>query len=228
MNRYSVYMHISPNNKKYIGITLQEPKKRWLNGYGYKHNQYFTNAINKYGWDNFQHIIIAKGLTENEAKWLEIKLIKIHDTTNRDKGYNISLGGDIVSDETRNKLSESLKGEGNGMYGKHHTEEAKKKMSESRKGRHHSNKTKCKMSKSAKGRYSGKNNPNAKSVICLTTKKIFLTAKDGAEYYGTHNQTICACCKGKYKSSGIYNGQKLVWRYVVWKHNKTYRINLDK
>lgn len=36
--------------------------------------------------------------------------------------------------EIREKLSKAVKGEKNGMYGKHHTEESRKKMSESRKG----------------------------------------------------------------------------------------------
>ena len=59
MNDYIVYMHISPSNKKYIGITKQEPNRRWRNGQGYK-GQVFYNAIEKYGWKNIQHIIVEK------------------------------------------------------------------------------------------------------------------------------------------------------------------------
>ena len=34
---YTVYMHICPNGKKYIGITKQKPIKRWgYNGINYK------------------------------------------------------------------------------------------------------------------------------------------------------------------------------------------------
>ena len=33
-----------------------------------------------------------------------------------------------ISDETRRKISEACKGEKNGFYGKHHSEEAKLKM----------------------------------------------------------------------------------------------------
>ena len=40
---YSVYMHITPNNKRYIGITKQKPKQRWTSGYGYIQNKYFFN-----------------------------------------------------------------------------------------------------------------------------------------------------------------------------------------
>ena len=51
MKKFTVYMHTNRlNNKKYIGITCQDPKKRWRNGKGYK-NGYFASAINKYGWD---------------------------------------------------------------------------------------------------------------------------------------------------------------------------------
>lgn len=33
MENYKVYMHTLPNGKRYVGITKQEPEKRWLNGY---------------------------------------------------------------------------------------------------------------------------------------------------------------------------------------------------
>lgn len=90
---YSIYMHISPDGKKYIGVTKQQPKKRWKNGLGYLKNKYFTNDIIKYGWDNFKHLIIKQTPNKNEAYMLEEKLIKINNTTNKINGYNISTGG---------------------------------------------------------------------------------------------------------------------------------------
>jgi hypothetical protein len=54
LDTYSVYKHTNKyNNKIYIGITKQNPIKRWANGKGYKINSHFRNAIEKYGWDNF-------------------------------------------------------------------------------------------------------------------------------------------------------------------------------
>lgn len=44
---YCVYKHVLPNNKIYIGITKQNPLLRWKNGHGYKHCNYFYNAILK-------------------------------------------------------------------------------------------------------------------------------------------------------------------------------------
>ena len=35
---YSVYMHITPSNKVYIGITSKAPEERWMNGRGYQHS----------------------------------------------------------------------------------------------------------------------------------------------------------------------------------------------
>ena len=209
MKTYIVYMHISPSEKKYIGITSLPTEKRWKNGNGYKKQPYFHRAINKYGWDNFQHIIIARGLSEEEAKWLEIELIKELDTINSKKGYNLSRGGDgnNPTEETRKKMSESQKGKHNGelnpnygrngelnpFYGKKHSEESLKKI--------------------------------RKSIICLTTKRIFFSVSDASEYYNIHKGNISTCCKGKNKSAGKFpDGTPLVWRYIRWNHNKKYRI----
>ena len=51
-------MHVSPSKKYYIGITSQAVNKRWKNGKGYKSSPYFYNAIQKYGWNNFEHNIL--------------------------------------------------------------------------------------------------------------------------------------------------------------------------
>lgn len=65
---YTVYLHTSPSRKRYVGITCQKPKHRWQNGLGYCYNEYFTNAIKKYGWDNIKHEILFENLTKEEAK----------------------------------------------------------------------------------------------------------------------------------------------------------------
>lgn len=87
---WTVYAHIAPNGKMYVGITKRDPIKRWESGWGYRTSQHFFRAIKKYGWDNFQHEIIASGLTEDEAKNMEILLINKLDLTNPNIGYNKS------------------------------------------------------------------------------------------------------------------------------------------
>lgn len=107
-SNYCVYIHRNIiNNKVYIGITKHgdDPNKRWRDGNGYltknkdgKYNQTrFTGAIQKYGWDNFEHIIWANNLFEDDAKKVEVMLIALFDTTNPNYGYNISPGGESFS-----------------------------------------------------------------------------------------------------------------------------------
>lgn len=109
--KYTVYMHICPNNKKYIGITKQLPEKRWLNGKGYQTNNYFYKAIKKYNWDNIKHEILYTNLTKNEAEQKEIELIDYYKSNQRKFGYNIQNGGNVhcVSEKTKQKISKTIK-----------------------------------------------------------------------------------------------------------------------
>lgn len=124
--KWCVYVHISPNKKYYVGITSQKPEKRWKGGSGYKNNIHFYNAIKKYGWDNFQHEIIASNITKQEAENFEILLIDKLKSNNKLYGYNITSGGE-------GSLGISRCGAENSMYNKHHTDESRKKMSDARK-----------------------------------------------------------------------------------------------
>ena len=64
MENYKVYIHRNKiNGKVYIGITKQKPENRWRNGKGYKQNIKFYRAIEKYGWNNFEHIVLVDNLT---------------------------------------------------------------------------------------------------------------------------------------------------------------------
>ena len=95
---YSVYKHTTPNNKSYIGITRQNPERRWQSGNGYNTQQYFWRAIQKYGWDNIIHIVLESNLTHDEACEKEKYYIQKFHTNNREYGYNITSGGDSGRD----------------------------------------------------------------------------------------------------------------------------------
>ena len=81
MENYKIYVHINKiNGKIYIGQTGQENvKDRWDSGWGYKQCVAFNNAINKYGWNNFQHIVLIDRLTLEMANIIEeeLKSIKV-------------------------------------------------------------------------------------------------------------------------------------------------------
>lgn len=180
--KWIVYAHINKTNgKQYIGITSQNPQDRWgKNGNQYTKSKHpcFRNAINKYGWDGFEHKILFSGLTEDEAKEKEIELIKNLHTCIYDencKGYNMTFGGEGVlghrpSQETLSKMSISHKGDKNNFYGKHHSKLQKEIWSRDRKGKntgednpfyskHHSKETIKKLSHYGKSR-TGSANPN--------------------------------------------------------------------
>ena len=94
--KYYVYMHNNKvNNKKYIGITCREkPEYRWgKNGNSYR-GQVFKTAIDKYGWNNFDHLILFEGLSAEEAYEKEKELIKKYKSNQKEYGYNLSVGGE--------------------------------------------------------------------------------------------------------------------------------------
>lgn len=93
MSEWIIYKHTAPNGKCYIGQTKQNPEDRWQNGRGYEHNVHFSNAIQKYGWNNFQHHIIQAGIqTQEEANLREIYWIEYYDSFVN--GYNLTKGGE--------------------------------------------------------------------------------------------------------------------------------------
>jgi group I intron endonuclease len=192
-HNFIVYKHTNKiNNKVYIGITGNSTQKRWKNGYGYSesHHPHFYSAIQKYGWDNFTHEIIADNLTEEEALLLEEKLIREYDATNREKGYNTELSGIKGhykhTEETKKKISETQKGEKGHMWGKHLTEETKRKMSEKLSGekhpmygKHHTEETKEKLRKAN----SGKNSPLYGTHLTEEAKNHLSEIKKGENNY---------------------------------------------
>lgn len=101
MNNFIVYEHVNKvNGKRYIGITSYSLEERsGLNGQRYTkdHQEVFYNAIQKYGWNNFEHNIIAQNLSFDEAAQLEKELIKKYHTYIHDSlanGYNMTYGGE--------------------------------------------------------------------------------------------------------------------------------------
>lgn len=93
---YLLYCHINKiNGKKYVGLTSRtNAEKRWgPEGSGYKSCPYFWQAIQKYGWNNFEHLILMTDLTKEEASEKEKYYIKLWETTNPEKGYNLREGG---------------------------------------------------------------------------------------------------------------------------------------
>ena len=163
-----IYIHRNKiNGKCYVGQTIQDPKMRWMNGDGYNAQPKFHNAIIKYGWDNFEHLVLSDIYdNQDELNAAEIATINKYDSFNN--GYNGTLGGNSggkISEEQKRKISETLKGNipwNKGkvtseetlakLRGRKRSEEAKRKMSEAKKGKVFSEEHKRKMSEYRKGK----------------------------------------------------------------------------
>lgn len=140
--QFTLYMHISPNGKKYIGITCQKPENRWgKNGSGYtrptkKGNiPYFGKAILKYGWENISHEILHTGLSRKEANELEQFYILFLNLMNPLFGYNQAKGGNnhSMGEDGRKNLSKAHLGQKAWNKGIPMSEDSKKKSSISHK-----------------------------------------------------------------------------------------------
>lgn len=108
-----VYMIVNKiNNKYYIGISSTSFYRRYSVGLEKHHNSHLRRAIEKYGVENFDIILLEKEV-ENEEQLikLEIGYIKKYQTVNPKYGYNKSYGGDgqlgvKFTEETKRKISE--------------------------------------------------------------------------------------------------------------------------
>jgi group I intron endonuclease len=200
---YTVYKHtLRADGRVYVGQTC-DIKSRWrFKGCEYKDSPHFWNAINKYGWDAFEHEILADKLSKADADRLEDYYIMLYHSMNPQMGFNLKGGGSKGkhSEATRNKISETAKlrvmpcGEKSPMYGKHHSQSTKDKFSEMRKGEKHPRCKKVAQIDKATG-----------EVI-----KVFPYLRKATEETGVNCSHICSCCKGKRKQAGGY-----VWKYAT-------------
>ena len=202
MHNYTVYMHVSPHGKRYVGITRRNPVERWgYKGYCYNHNEYFYRAIQKYGWDNFEHLILHSNLTKEEAERIEIELITKYKTTDNRYGYNIENGGNTIgthSEATIRKIREW-------HTGRRLSDESKKKISDAHKGKTTWNKGKqWSDEKKLENAMKQKRTP----VICVETNQRYYSVSEAQRQTGIDISSIARACKGIYEKAGGFH-----WKY---------------
>lgn len=139
------------NAKVYIGQTNNADLRWSQHKHTAVHNpnsQVISRAMHKYGIENFSFEPIAGAKTREDLNLLEEELMVQYDSRNPEKGYNVDTGGGVYPrpPEVLKKISESLKKhyethEGS-WTGKKHTEESKRKISESSMGKPGTNKGK--------------------------------------------------------------------------------------
>ena len=173
-----IYMYINKvNSKRYVGQAkdfIQRHKEHIR-----KHEQVIDKAIDKYGIDNFDVIILAHDIPSLEKmNEYEKFFIKRYNTlVTNGEGYNIAEGGsngNTMMGKTEEEIKEwkrkigegnkgktgligkdnpmhGKKGELHPSYGKKRSEESKQKMSDSHKGTTVTDETKQKMSEAHSG-----------------------------------------------------------------------------
>lgn len=203
---YQLYMHITPNNKKYIGITKLKLNARWKNGEGYKSNVLFYRAINKYGWNNIKHIVLLSNLTKEEAETKEIEYIAKYKSNNNKYGYNIENGGKTIgtiSEITKEKLRKAHLNKKQSNETKEKHRQAALKLWQDNSFREKIKESYYKKQKK-KRKYKCRYKPG-KMVICIETKKVFNRIKDASEYYDICDESIRKCCHKKRNIAGGYH-----------------------
>lgn len=119
----AIYMILNKcNGKAYVGQSVN-PNKRWekhrsLLRHNKHHNSYLQNSWNKHGEESFEFNILEHcdddKLNDNESWWIDY-----FDTTDHDKGYNLTDGGDYEythHDTTIQKLKQ-YKGTNHSQFG---------------------------------------------------------------------------------------------------------------
>ncbi len=197
-----MYVHINKTNgKRYVGITSKpRVEQRWSNGNGYCESPHFASAIEKYGWDGFDHVVLFYGLDEKHAKRMEEYYIEVWRTQDNRFGYNMTSGGD-------------------GTPGYHPSEETRKKLSVARRKENLSSETLARRSLGLKGRKFteshkekiGKANSKKVNMYDLSDRLIkqFPSMKIAEDETGVNHSHISQCCKNQRQSAGGYH-----WKYA--------------
>ena len=214
MNTLGIYgIRNMVNGKWYIGQSRDMKYRKWEHFSRLKHNkhenQHLQYAFLKYGKFCFDFVVVEKTTPEmldaREQAW-----IKFYKSDKRGFGYNIDGGGyfnKIISLETRLKLSATGK--------RHrHTEECKRKMSESLTGinnpfygKHHSIETCLKMSERMIGNKRGRGwRPSEKQLAKMRL------ASAGRTHSVKTRQKIAAWHKGRCASDATRLKLREAWK----------------
>ena len=182
-----------------------------------------SRAINKYGWENVQHEIVASGLSKEQAERMEIDLIAAEKANNPKFGYNDENGGNCAgthSEATKRKISAAQMGEKNHMYGKPSPVRGKKRTPEQ-------NERNRQAHIGQKGYWKGKKLPpetveklrrpkseehkkhlsEARSVpvMCVETGIVYKSGKAAAEALGIPRGSIAHVVKGERHTAGGFH-----------------------
>lgn len=195
------------NNKKYVGYTTQSIERRMSHHKNDDpaHNTILGRAIVKYGWNNFEYIIIEECENKDLLLEKEIYYIKYFNSLTPN-GYNMTVGG------------EKMFGENNPFYGKTHSKETKKLLSKKASKRigelnpfynhKHSEDTKKTISKANSIAVAAIQNDNIIKTFNSAVEAGLWCKQQGLTKAKQPNSDISKRCKDGKKAFGFY------WKYI--------------
>ena len=220
------------NNKFYIGSSghilrrFRQHKIDLKNNIN--HSYYLQRAVNKHGIENFEFKIIEIILDSTKLKEREQYWLDFYKPYLREYGYNTNPKSDDwtgtkhrpetiekiklvkanISDETRKRMSESMKGRPAHFKGKHHTDETKNLLREAHLGIIRTTESKQKQSIAIKGTKRGLSNGNGKysdELLCEAIEYSFsgFKSKEVASVFGINH----------YQYNAILQGAKRIYVY---------------
>lgn len=223
-----IYAHRNKiNGKYYIGQTVQKnPSWRWNHGKGYSKNQpKFWGAIQKYGWENFEHLILEEDIPEDLLDEKETYWIKKYNANNPKLGYNILAGGkstpltqkqkkiraDKLAKWRQNNPEASRKSiEAMQNYWKEHPDEKKEILKKAAQaGKEYWQEHPDEKKKVLEKMHNNAREIRSKQVICLETQEVFFSAREASLKLGLNPASISKACTGKVKTAKGHH-----WQYI--------------
>ena len=181
--QYFIYLTTNLiNGKQYIG-----------QHYGYANDAYLgsgvklARAIEKYGAENFNRVILCFCANAQEANEKEIEIIAHYNAVEDDNFYNLARGGRTMDFELLNQKKVE--------WQQNHPEEHQKQVN--------------------RWRQMG-TETNSKRVLCVTTGEYFPSVCEAGRHYGVPQPNISKALKGERKSAGKHpqTKEKLIWQWA--------------
>lgn len=165
---------------EYCSLDLLDEKERYYIDYYNTMDRDLGYNLKSGGQDhNFQCEEVRKKISESTKKAYQNSNLKE------------IRSNDALKQWANPEIKEKIMGKNNGMYGKHHSEEARRKMSEMKKG------------KSSPKR-------NMTPVLCIELNKVFKCATDAAKEFSMQSGGILQVCRGERKTAGGYH-----WKFLL-------------
>ena len=202
---YIIYLHRNKiNGKCYVGQTCQKPEARWgAQGQGYKQQDYFYKAIQKYGWDNFEHIILEENITVNKVDERESFWAGYYHAL-APEGYTLKVGSQNHYNESKElyeKRSQASKQNWKNQDYRDKIIQKRKEEWQNPKVREICLKNLDRTGKAGKSK--------SKKIQCIETGLIYESMREAERITGISHNNISLVCNGKRKTAGGFHWKNI-------------------